>query len=60
LGFPEVIPIADSDYVYAAIAEEMGLLGGALVVLAIIIFVIAGIRTSIDARDMFTKLCAAA
>jgi len=59
LGFPEVIPIADSDYVYAAIAEEMGLLGGALVVLAIIIFVIAGIRTSIDARDMFTKLCAA-
>jgi cell division protein FtsW (lipid II flippase) len=59
LGFPEVIPIADSDYVYAAIAEEMGLLGGGLVVLAIIIFVIAGIRTSIEARDMFTKLCAA-
>jgi len=59
LGFPEVIPIADSDYVYAAIAEEMGLAGGALVILAIIIFVIAGIRTSIEARDMFTKLCAA-
>jgi cell division protein FtsW (lipid II flippase) len=59
LGFPEVIPIADSDYVYAAIAEELGLIGGALVILAVIIFVIAGIRTSIDARDMFTKLCAA-
>jgi cell division protein FtsW (lipid II flippase) len=59
LGFPEVIPIADSDYVYAAIAEELGLFGGALVILAIIIFVIAGIRTSIEARDMFTKLCAA-
>jgi len=59
LGFPEVIPIADSDYVYAAIAEEMGLVGGALVVLAILIFVIAGIRTSIEARDMFTKLCSA-
>src|SRR4030095_6290900 len=59
LGFPEVIPIADSDYVYAAIAEELGLLGGALVILAVIIFVIAGIRTSIEARDMFTKLCAA-
>ncbi len=59
LGYPEVIPIADSDYVYAAIAEEMGLLGGAVVVLALIIFVIAGIRTSIEARDMFTKLCAA-
>src|SRR6266481_2203534 len=59
LGFPEVIPIADSDYVYAAIAEELGLAGGALVVLAILILVIAGIRTSIEARDMFTKLCAA-
>jgi cell division protein FtsW (lipid II flippase) len=59
LGFPEVIPIADSDYVYAAIAEEMGLAGGLMVILAIIIFVIAGIRTSIEARDMFTKLCAA-
>jgi cell division protein FtsW (lipid II flippase) len=59
LGFPEVIPIADSDYVYAAIAEELGLAGGALVVLAILIFVTAGIRTSIEARDMFTKLCAA-
>src|SRR5882672_1019414 len=28
LGFPEVIPIADSDYVYAALAEELGLVGG--------------------------------
>ncbi len=59
LGFPEVIPIADSDYIYAAIAEETGLLGGGVVILAVIIFVIAGVRTSLDARDMFTKLCAA-
>src|SRR6267142_2754342 len=59
LGFPEVIPIADSDYVYAAIGEEMGLAGGAIVILAVIVFVIAGVRTSLDARDMFTKLCAA-
>ena len=59
LGFPEVIPIADSDYVYAAIAEETGLVGGAIIILAVIIFVVAGVRTSLDARDMFTKLCAA-
>ena len=59
LGFPEVIPIADSDYVYAAIAEEMGLIGGLIIILAVIIFVAAGVRTSLDARDMFTKLCAA-
>jgi len=59
LGFPEVIPIADSDYVYAAIAEELGLTGGAIVLAAVIILTIAGVRTSLDARDMFTKLCAA-
>ena len=59
LGYPEVIPIADSDYVYAAIAEELGLTGGVILILAVIIFVTAGVRTSLDARDMFTKLCAA-
>lgn len=59
LGFPEVIPIADSDYVYAAIAEETGLAGGAVIILAVIIFVVAGVRTSLESRDMFTKLCAA-
>lgn len=59
LGFSEVIPVADSDYIYAAISEEMGLAGGAIIILALIIFVWAGVRTAIDARDMFTKLCSA-
>ena len=59
LGYPEVIPIADSDYIYAAIAEETGMAGGAVVLLAIAIFVFAGVRTSLEARDMFTKLCSA-
>ena len=59
LGFAEVIPVADSDYIYAAISEEMGLAGGAIILLALIVFVGAGVRTAIDARDMFTKLCSA-
>ena len=59
LGYPELVPIADSDYVYAALAEETGLIGGALVILAILLFICAGVRTSLDARDMFTKLCSA-
>jgi cell division protein FtsW (lipid II flippase) len=59
LGFSEVIPVADSDFIYAAISEELGLAGGAVVILALIVFVNAGVRTSIEARDMFTKLCAA-
>ncbi|MFV0388324.1 MAG: FtsW/RodA/SpoVE family cell cycle protein [Pyrinomonadaceae bacterium] len=57
LGFVELIPVADSDYIYAAIGEELGLFGGLLLILALIIFVSAGIRTAIDSRDMFGKLC---
>lgn len=59
LGFAEVIPVADSDYIYAAIGEELGLVGGAIVILALIVLVNAGVRTAIEARDMFTKLCSA-
>jgi cell division protein FtsW (lipid II flippase) len=59
LGYPELVPIADSDYVYAALAEETGLVGGAVVILAILVFINAGVRTSLDARDMFSKLCSA-
>ncbi|HXG83671.1 MAG TPA: FtsW/RodA/SpoVE family cell cycle protein, partial [Pyrinomonadaceae bacterium] len=58
LGFVELIPVADSDYVYAAIGEELGLFGGLLVVFALITFVSAGVRTALDTRDMFSKLCA--
>jgi len=58
-GYPETVPIADSDFIYAAIAEEMGIAGGAIIIFAFIIIVIAGMRTAIEARDMFTKLIAA-
>ncbi len=57
LGFVELIPVADSDYIYAALAEELGLFGGLLVIFALLIFVNAGVRTAMDARDMFSKLC---
>jgi cell division protein FtsW (lipid II flippase) len=58
LGYPELIPVADSDYVFAALAEELGLFGGLLITFALIVFVAAGVRTALDARDMFSKLCA--
>jgi cell division protein FtsW (lipid II flippase) len=58
-GVPESVPIADSDFVYAAIAEEMGLVGGLIVLLGIAVLVRSGLRTAIAASDMFTKLIAA-
>jgi cell division protein FtsW (lipid II flippase) len=59
LGYVELIPVSDSDYIYAALAEELGLFGGLLVIFALITFVSAGVRTAFEARDMFSKLCAA-
>jgi cell division protein FtsW (lipid II flippase) len=57
LGYVELIPVADSDYIYAAIGEELGLFGGLLVIFALITLVSAGVRTALDSRDMFSKLC---
>ena len=57
LGYPELIPVADSDYIFAAIGEELGLFGGLLLTFALIVFVSSGVRTALDCRDMFSKLC---
>ena len=57
LGYPELIPVSDSDYIFAALAEELGLFGGLLVTFALIVFAAAGVRTARDSRDMFSKLC---
>jgi cell division protein FtsW (lipid II flippase) len=59
LGYPELIPVADSDYIYSAIGEELGLFGGLLIIFALLIFVGAGVRTADESRDMFGKLCSA-
>lgn len=58
-GFPEIVPIADSDFIYAAVAEEIGLAGGTLIILAFLLLSVAGFRIAMEARDMFTKLIAA-
>ncbi|HET9530698.1 MAG TPA: FtsW/RodA/SpoVE family cell cycle protein [Blastocatellia bacterium] len=59
LGFPETVPISDSDFIYAAIGEEMGLAGALAVLIATGAFVFAGSAISLGSRDMFTKLLAA-
>lgn len=58
LGYPELIPVADSDYIFAALAEELGLFGGLLVIFVLIVFVSAGAAAARDSRDIFGKLCA--
>jgi cell division protein FtsW (lipid II flippase) len=59
LGFPETVPISDSDFIYAALAEETGIIGCVTILLALGVFVYAGMAISIASPDMFTKLFAA-
>lgn len=59
LGYPEIVPVSDSDFVYAAIGEEMGLVGGIAVLLGLVALVLSGVGVAIGASDMFTKLIAA-
>jgi cell division protein FtsW (lipid II flippase) len=58
LGHPEIVPVSDSDFIYAAIAEELGLLGGIIIFAALAAFVLSGIVVARNASDMFTKLIA--
>ncbi len=58
LGHPEFIPDVATDYVYAAFAEEFGLIG-ALIVLAIFLdFVRRIFATGLEQPDLYTKLLA--
>jgi cell division protein FtsW len=58
LGHPEFIPDVATDYVYAAFAEEFGLIG-AIVVLAIFLDVVRRIfATGLEQPDLYTKLLA--
>lgn len=59
LGHPEFIPDVATDYVYAAVAEEFGLIG-ALIVLAIFVDVVRRIfATGLAQPDLYAKLLAA-
>jgi cell division protein FtsW (lipid II flippase) len=58
LGHPEFIPDVATDYVYAAFAEEFGVIG-ALVVLAIFLDLVRRIfATGLEQPDLYTKLLA--
>jgi len=50
LGQPGLIPEATSDFIFSAVCEEMGLLGGCAVILLFFIFVYRGFKIAINAR----------
>lgn len=57
-GHPELVPVAHSDYILAAIGEELGFVGIAAVLCLFAVFITRGFRTAMQARDSYGKLLA--
>ncbi|MEV0382963.1 FtsW/RodA/SpoVE family cell cycle protein [Nonomuraea sp. NPDC050643] len=57
-GHPELIPLAFSDFIFNATGEELGLTGLMAILMIYALIVERGLRTSLAARDPFSKLLA--
>ncbi|MFN8188146.1 MAG: FtsW/RodA/SpoVE family cell cycle protein [Gaiellales bacterium] len=53
------IPFLQTDFIYSALAQELGLAGGAAVIVLYIVLVYRGLRIAMLADDGFSKLLAA-
>lgn len=58
-GYPYIIPVVHSDFILAAVGEELGLIGLSAVVLLFALFVTRGLRVAMEVRDSYGKLAAA-
>lgn len=58
-GSPTFIPAVHSDYVFAAIGEELGLLGTLAVLLLFLLLIARGFHIALHARDAFGRFLAA-
>jgi len=50
-GLPGRIPFVETDFIFTAVAEELGLLGGAALVIAYLVFCMRGLATATRARS---------
>jgi cell division protein FtsW (lipid II flippase) len=55
----QIIPFLNTDFIYSAIAQELGLIGAAALLLVFMLFIARGMRTALQAEDGFSKLLAA-
>jgi peptidoglycan glycosyltransferase len=57
-GTPNTIPYAESDFIFAAIGEELGLIGATTVLMAFLLLVGGGLRIALRTDRTFEKLLA--
>jgi cell division protein FtsW (lipid II flippase) len=55
---PPILPAAHTDFIYAVITDELGLLGACAVLLVYLLLVERGFKTAMLATDSFSKLLA--
>lgn len=59
-GMPTVVPAASTDYIYTAVAEELGLAGATGVALVFLVLIHAGMRVAAEAYTTYDRYLAAA
>ncbi len=59
LGYPGLVPVAHSDFIFAAISEESGLVGALAILVVLAILAGRGVRIALNAPDMFRRYLAA-
>lgn len=55
LGYPHFIPNVETDFIFSAICEEMGIFGGIAIIVLFMLLVYRGIKVCLLLRDPFTK-----
>ncbi|KFI60062.1 FtsW/RodA/SpoVE family cell cycle protein [Bifidobacterium gallicum] len=58
-GHPSITPLANSDFIFASLGEELGLVGVLAVLLVYLLIVAAGLMAAMKIKDGFGKLLAA-
>ena len=59
LGSPTLVPVAHSDFIFTAIAEETGLLGTTALIIIFALILARSLRTAFRAPDQFRRVLAA-
>ncbi len=59
MGYPGLVPVAISDFIFSAIAEETGLIGTGMLLCILAVIIARGLRTALRAPDNFRRLLSA-